>query len=85
MNIAGRELILRVMIGPYLVWRVLIKGSSWDDDFRSHRILVMMGICGGPGGRVPVVLLVVVREEKMALMRNMMHREASAMNHVSIT
>lgn len=82
---AGRELILRVIIGPYLVWRVLIKGSSWDDDFRSHRILVMIGTCGGPGGRVAVVFLVVVREEKMARMRKMMQRETNAMNHVSIT
>jgi len=81
----GREPILRLMIGPCLAWRVLRKGSSWEDDFRSHRILVMMGICGGPGGRVPVVFLVVVMEEKMALMRKMMQRETSAMNHVSIT
>jgi hypothetical protein len=35
---------------------------------------------GGPGGRVTVV----VREEKMTLTRKIMHRESSAMNHVSI-
>jgi hypothetical protein len=44
-------------------------------------MLVMMGMCGGLGGRGAVV----VRVEKMALMRKMMHRETSAMNQVSIT
>jgi len=48
-------------------------------------MLVMMGMCGGPGGRVAVVLLVVVMDERVALMRKMMQRETSAMNHVSIT
>lgn len=40
----------------------------------------MIGMCGGPGGRVTVIL----REEKVALMRKIMHRESSAMNQVSI-
>jgi hypothetical protein len=35
------------------------------------------GMYGGPGGRVVAVVLV----EKMALMRKMMHRDTSAMNH----
>lgn len=45
----------------------------------------MIGICGGPGGRVAVVFLVVEMDERVALMRKMMQRETSAMNHVSIT
>jgi hypothetical protein len=80
MKIEGREMILIVMIGPCLAWSVLRIGSSWENDFRSHKRVVMIGMCGGPGGRVTVVL----REEKVALMRKIMHRESSAMNQVSI-
>lgn len=45
----------------------------------------MMGICGGPGGRGTVVLLVVEMDERVALMRKRMQRVTRAMNHVSIT
>jgi len=44
-------------------------------------MLVMMGMCGGPGGRGTMVL----KEERMALMRKMMQRVMRTMNHVSIT
>lgn len=78
MKMEGREPICTVMIGPCLAWRVLRKGSSWEIDFWSNWKFVMIGMCRGPGGRGTVV----VKKERMALIRKMMQRVTRMMNHV---
>lgn len=84
MKTEGREPIRREMIGPCLAWRVLRKGSSWENDFLIHRKLVMMGIWGGPGGMLMAVVVLVVRERMMALIRRQTQAETRTRNHVSI-
>lgn len=50
------------------------------NDFLSHKRGVMIGMCGGPGGRL--TLLVVM--ERVALINQHTHTENKTMNHVSI-
>ena len=54
-NMAGRDPMRRVTMGPYLAWRVRRIGSSFK-VFRSHRMFEMIGMWVGPGGVVMVLL-----------------------------
>lgn len=47
---AGREPILRVIMGPYLSLKSCKMGSSSKNDFRSHIKLPIIGTVMGPGG-----------------------------------
>ena len=79
MKMAGREPTQRVTIGPYFAWRVWRICSSSKNYFLSHWMLVMIGMCDGPGG---VLMDLVLRVEMMPLMSTQRQRETKMMNHV---
>jgi len=85
MNTIRRKMIWRLMIGPCFACKVRRKGTSWVcvNDFLSHKRVVMIGTCGGPGGRLTLFVFFVVME-RVDLINQHTHRETKTMNHVSI-
>lgn len=79
---AGREPILRVIIGPYLSLKLCRIGSSWKNDLLSHMKLPMIGTVIGPGGSFLVFEDLIM--DKVDLMRADTQSEKMIMNHVSI-